>query len=193
MRSDGLDPLGCALFLVAAFVLSGGAQALWLGSAISRRCAWPLDGGRTFRRQRLLGDNKTLRGLVVMVPATGTAFLLLSLVASNRLPGLWALTPVEYAALGMLAGASCMAGELPNSFIKRQLGIPPGCAATGTVMRPVFFVLDRLDSTLGVLVALSIAVPLPPATVAYVLLLGVTLHGALSVMTFRLGGKARLA
>ena len=127
-----------------------------------------------------------------MMPATGLAFLLLALAGSGT-PGLWRLTPAQYLGLGILAGAGCMLGELPNSFIKRQVGIPPGAPADGPLARRLFFAVDRLDSTLGVVAALMLAVPVPPATVLYVLLAGVVVHGALSVMTFRLGGKARPA
>ena len=192
MSTHSLDPLACGLFLVAAFVLAGSAQALWLASEASRRWSWPLDGGRMFRGRRLLGDNKTARGFVVMVPVTGLAFMVLALAVSGT-PGLWPLTAAQYLGLGMLAGAGCMLGELPNSFIKRQLRIPPGSRAAGPVAGPLFFVVDRLDSTLGALAALMLSVPVPPATIAYVLLVGVALHGVLSVVTFRLGGKARAA
>ena len=192
MNALPLDPLACALFLVAAFVLAGAAQALWLGSDASRRWAWPIDGGRRFRNRRLLGDNKTARGFVVMIPATGLAFLLLALGLGDR-TGLWPLSSAQYLALGVLAGAGCMLGELPNSFVKRQLGIEPGAVAVGTLARAVFLIVDRLDSTLGVLAVLVLVVPVPSATAAYVLLLGVAIHAALSVITFRLGGKARAA
>jgi hypothetical protein len=127
-----------------------------------------------------------------MIPATGLAFLVLAL-AGFHTTGAWPLTPLHYLGLGLLAGAGCMLGELPNSFIKRQLRIPPGSPGAGPVVRPLFFVVDRLDSTLGVLVSLMLAVPVPPATFVYVLLVGVALHGALSVATFHLGGKARAA
>jgi CDP-2,3-bis-(O-geranylgeranyl)-sn-glycerol synthase len=192
VSTSSLDPFACSVFLLAAFVLAGSAQALWLASEASRRWSWPLDGGRRFRGRRLLGDNKTARGFVVMVPATGLAFMVLALAGSGT-PGLWPLTPAQYLGLGILAGAGCMLGELPNSFIKRQLRIPPGSPAPGAVARPLFFVVDRLDSTLGALAALMLSVPVPPATVASVLLVGVALHGVLSVVTFRLGGKARPA
>ena len=192
MNPAALDPRACALFLVAAFVLAGSAQAMWLSCDVSRRWAWPLDGGWTFRGRRIFGDNKTARGVVVMIPATGIAFLVLAL-AGFHMPGAWPLTPLQYFGLGLLAGTGCMLGELPNSFIKRQLRIPPGSPAAGPVMRPLFFVVDRLDSTLGVLVSLMLAVPVPPATVVYIVVVGVGLHGALSVVTFHLGGKARPA
>ena len=43
------------------------------------------------------------------------------------------------------------------------------------------------------ILSLMLAVPVPTATVVYVLLLGVSLHAALSAVTFGLGGKARAA
>ncbi|HEX5110862.1 MAG TPA: CDP-archaeol synthase [Vicinamibacterales bacterium] len=188
-----LDPLGCAGFLVIAFAVAGCAQAAWLGSAASRRYGWPIDGGLTFRGRRIFGSNKTVRGFLVMPLATGLSFLLVSMATAGRMSGLWPLQPLEYAALGLLAGAGFMAGELPNSFVKRQLGIAPGAPAQGMVLRPVCSLLDRLDSPLGALAALALVVPVPPLTILYVLAIGPFLHGAFSVATFRLGGKERAA
>lgn len=69
-----VDPLACTAFLVAAFLPAGLLHAAWLRAAASRRLAVPLDGGLTFRGRRLLGDNKTVRGLAVFVPAAGASF-----------------------------------------------------------------------------------------------------------------------
>ena len=79
------------------------------------------------------------------------------------------------------------------SELMDMAGIPPGSPGAGRIARPLFFLVDRVDSTLGVLVSLMLAVPVPPATGVYVLLVGVALHGALSIVTFQLGGKARAA
>ena len=189
----GVDPFGCAMFLVVSFVIAGCAQSLWLGSTTSRRFGWPIDRGVTFRGRRLLGDNKTARGFLVMPLATGLSFFLVSMATAGRVPGLWSLRPHQYAALGLLAGVGFMAGELPNSFVKRQLGIAPGTAATGLFLRPAFFLVDRLDSVIGALAALALAVSMPPLAVLYVLTVGPVLHGAFSVVMFRLGGKERAA
>src|SRR5438445_5057346 len=129
MRGMVLDPAAYAAFLVAAFMLAGVCQTAWMALPVSRRFAIPLDGGRTFRGQRLFGANKTLRGFVIMVPATGVSFALLADVA-GRLPsglaGPWPVPSADYALLGMWAGLGFMLGELPNSFVKRQLGVAPG-------------------------------------------------------------------
>ncbi len=196
MSIPDLDPLSCALFLIAAFTLAGVCHSAWLAMPGSHRFAIPLDGGRTLGGRRLLGANKTLRGFTVMVPATGITFALLASVLRvwpDGLTGLWPLSPVGYALLGMWAAVGFMAGELPNSFIKRQLDIPPGQAAQGRFAGPLFFVFDRLDSTLGLMLALGVAVPVPWRTWLFVALIGPALHGLFSVALFRLGVKARAA
>jgi CDP-2,3-bis-(O-geranylgeranyl)-sn-glycerol synthase len=193
MSAADLDAAACAAFLVAAFVIAGLGQSLWLASTVSRRFAWPLDGGRTFRGKRIFGSNKTARGVVVMVPATGAAFATLAAIVPVADHGLWPLTVAGYGALGVVAGAGFMAGELPNSFVKRQLSIAPGAAGGGAIGSRLFLLADRMDSALGMLIALLFVVPVPIPTIVYVLVTGPIIHGAFSVLTFRLGGKARPA
>ena len=165
MIARSVDPLSCAVFIVATFVFAGILQALWFRTRISWRLAIPLDGGATLRGRRFLGQHKTLRGFVVMVPAAGVAFLILRQVAiashSSLGRGIWQLSPGSYALLGMVAGLGFMLGELPNSFLKRQLGIRPGAAPSNLVGRIVFGTFDRLDSIVGMLAALSLIVPTP--------------------------------
>ena len=84
-----------------------------------------------------------------------------------------------------------MLAELPNSFVKRQLDIDPGEPGAGPLLYVVFFVVDRCDSVLGVLVVASVLVPVRPQTWLWVLVLGPCLHAAFSVLLHRLGVKAR--
>lgn len=190
------DPFAGALFLIAAFVLAGLAQTVWLGSPASRAFALPLDGGRTFRGRRIFGDNKTLRGFLVMVPAAGAAFVLLARLTegtAGTAHGLWPLAPSGYWWLGVVAGIGFMAGELPNSFVKRQLGIAPGQAPPAGVARFVCFLADRVDSIVGMLTAVSLAVPLSVRTWGVVLVIGPTIHYLFSHLLFVVGVKARSA
>ncbi|MBK5297959.1 MAG: CDP-archaeol synthase [Vicinamibacteria bacterium] len=193
MNASGLDPAACAVLLTLSFVLAGACQAVWLASPRSWRFSWPLDGHRTLGGRRLLGANKTARGFLVMVPATSVAFMAVGEWLTFGGRGVWAYGPVGYGVLGLVAGLGFMAGELPNSLLKRQLDIAPGTSARGAIAGPVFFVLDRVDSLVGMLVALGAVVPVPSLTVVYVLVVGPLLHGLFSVITFRLGGKARAA
>ena len=86
----------------------------------------PVDGGRTLRGRRLFGDNKTWRGALFM-----TAGPVVAAAALHRLPWYRRRLPAELrdrnpALVGLLLGLGVFGGELPNSFLKRQLDIPPG-------------------------------------------------------------------
>jgi len=164
MAEGSVDPLACAVFLTLAFILAGIAQTVWLRSPFSQHFAAPLDFGRTCRGQRIFGDNKTLRGFVVMLPATAGSFLLLGFAVFHEpqlFARLWPLSPPEYAFLGLLAGLGFMIGELPNSFLKRQLGIQPGETPRRWPAKIACFALDRIDSIVGVLLVVSLVVPTP--------------------------------
>src|SRR5206468_12000874 len=73
--SAATEPLACAVFIVAAFILSGVAHVLWLRSAASMRFSVPIDCGLSFRGKRIFGDHKMLRGFVFIVPSPSAAFL----------------------------------------------------------------------------------------------------------------------
>ena len=197
MTPSALDPVACGLFLVTAFTLSGLAHTAWLAAPFSRRFATPLDGGRVLGGRPILGDHKTLRGFMVMVPATGVAFMLLATLATAgpgpAAFGLWPLTPAQYGQLGAWAALGFMGGELPNSFVKRRLGVPPGEAAAGRCLRAVFFVADRFDSSAGMLLALALAVPVSWPICLFVLLAGPLVHAGFSAALFLLRVKARAA
>jgi CDP-diglyceride synthetase len=193
----GPDPLSCAVFLIIALVLAGILQTAWLKLPSSSRFAIALDGGLTFRGRRLLGDHKTVRGFMVMVPATGATFLLLAqfLKASSPVMAdrIWQLSVGQYFLLGLVAGLGFMLGELPNSFLKRRLRIPPGGAPGNATARVAFFLLDRLDSTVGMLVAVSLLVPTVWSVWAWVILIGPAIHWSFSLLFYYLGMKTRPA
>ena len=189
-----IDPVACGCFLLLAFVLAGIAQTAWFASPASALFMQPVDGGLTLRGRRLLGDNKTLRGFVVMVPAAAAAFAVLAMLAGDpETLGLWPLSVPAYLLAGAVAGFGFMAGELPNSFLKRQLGIRPGEAARTRAAAAFHFTVDRLDSGVGMLLALALVVPVSWSTVATVLTVGPFIHWTFSLLMFRLGVKARAA
>ena len=191
---SALDPVACGCFLLLAFVLAGTAQTAWFASPASRRFAQPLDGGLTLRGRRLFGENKTGRGFVVMVPASAAGFALLAVLAGEPAAlGLWPLSVPAYALAGAIAGFGFMAGELPNSFAKRQLDIAPGGVPRRSLASACQFAVDRLDSGIGMLLALSCFVAVPWRTVAIVLTVGPLIHWTFSVVMFRLGLKPRPA
>jgi CDP-archaeol synthase len=88
--------------------------------------AQPIDRGRTVRGRRVFGANKTWRGAAVMFAGALGATVALQRFRwyRDRLPE--ALRDASPAVTGSLLGASVVLGELPNSFLKRQLDIAPG-------------------------------------------------------------------
>lgn len=184
----------CAWFLLGAFILAGMAQTAWFAAPISRRFSQPIDGGATFRGRRVFGAHKTVRGFIVMVPAASLSFAALAAAIGDPAgAGLWPLTIPGYAGLGACAGFGFMAGELPNSFLKRQLGIAPGARPRHPAGAAAQFLLDRIDSGIGMLLAVSAVAGTPAVTWLLVLLVGPSIHWAFSVLMFHLGLKARPA
>jgi CDP-archaeol synthase len=190
-----LDPLSCAVFVILAFVPAAVAHALWLRSRWSAPWRIPIDHGLTWRGRRLFGANKTWAGFLVLPVAVGAFFALLRLGANGLSrtwsEGLWPLSVGGYALFGWWTGFGFMAGELPNSFVKRQFDIEPGRTPAGRSARVVCFLIDRLDSFAGAYVAQSLVVSTGFWYPVYVLLVAPGLHWLFSVLLFSLGVKGR--
>lgn len=96
--------------------------------------ARPLDGGRVVNGQRLLGDGKTIRGLVVGI-------------LSGSIGGIiqyWWYPPTGFMVslfMGAWIGFGALLGDALKSFVKRRRGIP-----SGTTWKP----WDQIDIVIGV-------------------------------------------
>ncbi len=144
----------------------------------------PLDGGRTFRGQPLLGGHKTFRGVVVgLVAALFVAFLQRSAAAIG---GLWptlSLFPYEaHSPLlwGGLLGGGALLGDIAKSFVKRRFGIPPGRR---------WFPWDQVDLILGAVLLGRILYPFSWATIVTVLILTPLLGLLVNVGSYMLSMK----
>lgn len=150
----------------------------------------PIDGGLALGGRRLFGRNKTWRGIVAVAFGTALTWELqtgilhgyeavrdIELFDYGAVPGFW---------YGLLLGAVTEAAELPTSFVKRQLGIPPGRTAAG-VLAAWFFVWDQLDLLLGYWLVLATAVDVHALHVLLSALIVLLVHPLLSVLGFVLG------
>lgn len=77
--------------------------------------SYPLDCGATLRGKRLLGENKTWRGLVLGTLGGG---LVGWFMQSGGLPFVWWW--------GFVLGFAALVGDALKSLVKRQIGIRPG-------------------------------------------------------------------
>lgn len=119
----------------------------------------PLDLGKTYRGKRIFGDHKTFRGILLMMLFTwvGTAFLEF---LSDRFEGINKLNIFDFdshSALfyGLILGLAYTLAELPNSFFKRQSGIPEGSAGTW-----INVLVDQSDSVLACLLVMWVLTPM---------------------------------
>lgn len=91
----------------------------------------PMDGGKKLRGVRMLGENKTWRGLIAGT-ITGALVAFIQATAFGVWPefadyiGLPTMTTGTTLLVGALLGFGALMGDAVESFFKRQLRIAPG-------------------------------------------------------------------
>ena len=154
--------------------------------------ARPIDAGVTLRGRRLFGANKTYRGIFAVALGTAAGFVLQALLhhagVARGVELLEYGSPVTIA-LGLAVGAAAMLSELPNSVIKRQLGIAPGAAGSG-VVGAVFYVLDQVDMLLGVWLVLGMVIEVTASRVLWSVVFLFIAHQVLTLVGYQLGMRA---
>ena len=179
-----------ALWLFAPLLVSAALSGAVIRLGWWRALARPIDGGATIRGKRVFGDSKTWRGVVTAIVGS-VAGVALQRLAHGTVPA-W-LEVIDYGAaspllLGAALGVGATAGELPNSFVKRRLGIAPGKTTSGA-WSVVFFVWDQVDLVVGSwpLVALFARPTAPLVAASFVLTLVV--HPAVAFVGWAIGAR----
>jgi len=98
--------------------------------------------------KELFGENKRWRGLITL-PLTNTiSTFLFQLLEQKTFIGNYVnlLSNYNFLEYGLLVGFVFNLSELPNSFIKRRLNIPPGDESN-----KIAFFIDHMDSPYGIL------------------------------------------
>jgi CDP-archaeol synthase len=168
------------LYLIAPAVVAGIVHAVVIKRDLLTALAKPLDAGRG-----VLGANKTWRGIAVMVVGS-TVF-----VALQRVIALDGIALLDYSEpLTLLFGAALGAGyslaELPNSFVKRRLGVPAGRRARR--FAPLQYIADQGDSVIGAALAVALFVR-DMEVLALVVALGFALHALVDRLLYVLHVK----
>jgi hypothetical protein len=151
----------------------------------------------------LFGQNKTWRGFFIMILAgmcgmwalagglLGTMPSPSSSEALSLLFGGLSLKEIlpSVLALGGAIGFAYALFELPNSYLKRRLGIPPGEQAQGNAW--LFIILDRIDSATGCAVVYALW-GIPWTLAALLIPLGIGVHLAVTIPLYYLGIKEKV-
>ena len=130
------------LWLGLALFIAGVLEALLWKTSLFKILARPI-------QSELFGENKRWRGLFSLPLATAIAVIFLQLIEANIgsfSPNFVLFSKFNYLEYGLLVGFVFNLSELPNSFIKRRLKIPPGDESS-----TLFYFVDHMDSTYGVL------------------------------------------
>ena len=137
---------------------------------------------------RLFGQNKSWRGAVVMTAGTVAAAIALHRVPGyrRRLPD--AVADADPVLIGALLGLATWTGELPNSFIKRRLGIPPG-AQRRSPMGVVISLIDQADWVPAAWILLSPVWRMSPEEASGVFVLVAALHVPINLIGYAIGAR----
>ncbi|MFH1438987.1 MAG: CDP-2,3-bis-(O-geranylgeranyl)-sn-glycerol synthase [Candidatus Woesearchaeota archaeon] len=156
----------------------------------------PIDFNLKFRGKRLLGDNKTIRGLVFGVIVGILIALLQSFLyqydtfISDIHIFQW-FSVIDYSGLGIfniiflgfLLGFGALFGDMVESFFKRQIGIKPG--------RP-FFPFDQIDFLIGAIAFLTIIYMPSWQIIVTLLIIGILLHLLANLIGYLIGVNKRM-
>ncbi len=154
-----------------------------------RRLKKPLDFGQSFRGRRVFGDHKTWRAPVIYVFFCTMGTMIQAWLQSRGYLPSWLLL-VDYGKqgylVGFLLGLGMAAGELPNSFLKRQLDVGPG-KKKGGLLGVAFFLLDQVDLAIGIWVFLFFLVRPSLGLLLWSLFLTLVFHVTVSSVGYLLG------
>lgn len=182
-----------ATWLVLPVVLGGLGHVAVLKTNVLSSLAVPIDNGARWRGRPVFGANKTWRGVVLMTGLTAlTSGTQAALLRRRRwASGLDVLQSARVNAwlAGALSGLTYCLAELPNSFVKRQLGIAPGARATRASR--IQYVVDQADSVAGCLVALRLLYRAAARDLLTAFALGITIHIGIDQLMHGIGVKSR--
>ncbi len=137
-------------------IIAGVLNMIWCKSKVMKWAKVPMDFGKTLSdNKRIFGDNKTWKGFFGYILLNTICAILWGAVCqaagieelnffyvNNKNTFLFNLL------IGILLGLGYALFELPNSFLKRRLGITPGKTISGA-WRAFFIILDQADSIFG--------------------------------------------
>lgn len=177
MNFFDLDTIWLAFLLFLPAGVANATPVIANRIPLLNRWKTPLDFGLSWRGKRLLGDNKSWRGLV-----TGTAIgVVTGIFICNPLLALGDYAPLPIAVLVWL-GLGALLGDAIESYIKRRRNRAPGTS---------WFPFDQIDYIIGGLLCTMLFGVWDLALATWVLVLFFGLHLLSAYVAYLLGLKAK--
>lgn len=183
----------CALLPV---IPGGIVNMMFVKLPLLKSWSAPMDSGLVLKDgERLFGKNKTWKGLAGMVVFTALCAVALRIYpkAGRAFQPEFDLAAIaRYAFYGALLGAAYILAELPNSFFKRRLDVPPG-GNIGGIAGLLLTILDQADSVIGGAIVIACFTQVTVAQFWLLVLVASAVHYAINVLLYlvRLKGQAR--
>lgn len=172
------------LYVIAPLVAAGVVHAVVIHRDLVPRLARPIDGGRMLYDRPIFGSTKTWRGVIVMIVATMAATGAQRLLEHVDAIGHFApLHASGWAILGFSMALGYILGELPNSFVKRRLGIAPG--ARSRTASAIQYVIDQADSAVAVAIVLGFFSEVSASDVVAIAVAGTGVHALFDLVRRR--------
>ncbi|MFD3259566.1 CDP-archaeol synthase [Paenibacillus lentus] len=152
----------------------------------------PMDNYKTLQDgKRLFGNNKTWRGFWGMVFFSALCCVLWGFIGQlspaiesyNLLYAHYSNNVVYNIIIGGLLGIAYGVFELPNSYLKRRIGIQPGKSKYNAV-GILFIIVDQIDSLIGCILVLSLVYPMSFIYYMAYVILGGIVHISLSSLFY---------
>ena len=172
-------------------IIAGILNMLWCKLKIFKILIKPIDCNADFiDGKRLFGDNKTWKGLIgyiilniFMAIIWGNMCKVLNFEKMNYFYINNDNNIVLNIYIGSLLGLAYSVFELPNSFIKRRIGILPGKTNVG-LTKFFFVILDQADSIIGCVLVVNLFYKLNINLLFSYILLGTFTHIIINVLLY---------
>ena len=184
----------CMYITLIPLIFTGIFNMVFCKLKVCMKLSKPMDFGKSLKDgKRIFGDNKTFKGfigyMVISIVCTVLWGILCDNVAylqkHNFLYVNYDNTLVYNIIMGLLIGLAYAMFELPNSFIKRRLGIESGNTLnTNNVLKYIFAIVDQCDSLIGCVLVIWLVYPLGLANYILYVFLGLVTHLAVNMILF---------
>jgi len=154
----------------------------------------PIDCGLTIRGKRLFGANKTLRGFIIMPIVTFSTVILMSyLIKLFNIDTEIIIFDYNFfeSYKALIYGFAYPLGELPNSFIKRQLDIKPGENASRGIKKIIINFFDNADSIISCGFAALLLYGIAFKYVVGAIIIGLLFHFLTDLVMIKIGLKKK--
>lgn len=172
-------------------ILAGILNSVWCRSKAMKCLQIPMDGGKNFAdSRRIFGDNKTWKGFLGYIVLNMICMVLWGTVCRGT--GIEAYNLFYQGAentfgnnlvIGLLLGLAYGLFELPNSFVKRRLGIVPGKSINGC-LKAFFVFFDQADSVFGCVLVVCLYAPMSVGFYFLYVVVGAVTHIVINMLLY---------